>query len=210
MRLKALGADVVDSAVSYATRLGWPVFPGTSITGDGQCSCGRPDCLRPGAHPQHSLGWRAASCDVVTVMQSWQRSPGSCIVSPAGMQFDVLDFPEGTGLEGLRRLDARGNVAGPILKVSGRVLVFVRVGVADLFRLRIGDRVKLYDVRLLTDGDIVVLPPCADMAWVSEDGPWRLSLPDARSVIPVLASAYARNTTAGRTRTESFPRRGQR
>ncbi len=38
------------AALEYARR-GWHVFPLHSIRADGTCSCGRPDCDKPGKHP---------------------------------------------------------------------------------------------------------------------------------------------------------------
>jgi hypothetical protein len=55
-------AALVNAAVSYATKYGWPVIP--LHTGCvGRCTCGRASCATPGKHPRLKDWTRQATTD---------------------------------------------------------------------------------------------------------------------------------------------------
>ena len=59
-------------AMSIARKLSWLVVPGTYLTPEG-CSCGRPRCVRPGAHPVDAHWRLAATTDEQTIAWWWRR-----------------------------------------------------------------------------------------------------------------------------------------
>src|SRR5919205_448185 len=117
--------DLKDAALKYAERQ-WAVLPGHYWEGLG-CSCGEPDCDRPGTHPVIRY-WPNASDDADTIRTWWKRQPYS-IILPTGRHFDVLDLPRRPGTEALLRLEILGHQLGPVARTgTGRILVWVRAG----------------------------------------------------------------------------------
>jgi hypothetical protein len=105
-----------DVAIQYA-RNGWWVFPLYEPQGTG-CSCGQPECGKPGKHPRIP-NWPDASCDEATVAGYWQQWPDANI----GLRLDglaVLDVDGPEGLESLHTLEqAHGTLAPCIRQRSG-------------------------------------------------------------------------------------------
>ncbi len=85
--------QMLQAALAYAKRLGWPVFPCCWITEAGACSCGRPDCGSPGKHPLTGQGFKEATRDEAQIRVWWTKWPAANIGIPTGAAsgFDVLD-----------------------------------------------------------------------------------------------------------------------
>lgn len=66
--------DMLQSALWYASRKGWPVLPLHSPI-DGVCSCKRADCTSPGKHPLTPNGLANASTSITVINEWWVRWP---------------------------------------------------------------------------------------------------------------------------------------
>ena len=78
--------NLLPAALAYVNRFKWPVFPVHGIV-NGRCTCGKPDCQRPGKHPIGSLaprGLHDASLDAETVTSWWRSAPYANIGVPTG------------------------------------------------------------------------------------------------------------------------------
>src|SRR5689334_15495012 len=134
-----LGLDaVLGAALWYAEVLNWDVTPGEFVVLDGQaitCSCGDPDCARPGAHPRNEPdAWWSyqASTDERVIRAWWERSPGAPIILPAGRHFDVISVPERAGRWSLARLERMSMPLGPVaVTPNGRFLFFAAPGARE-------------------------------------------------------------------------------
>src|SRR6266508_4264956 len=187
-----LGSPVGEAAEWYAVRRRWSVVPGAFRTGSGQCSCGRPSCPRPGAHPV-TPDWRTRATNRVEVIRAhWGTHPGACIVMPTGRLFDVLDVPEFAGREALTLLDGMGYRLGPVAETGeGRLLIWVAGGARLLYGLADG-RMWPYDaldLRCLSCGEYVVAPPSGDARWVFAPAATSWLLPSADKIIGTVAKA---------------------
>lgn len=93
----------LDFALMYA-RGGWRILPLHTPTVGG-CSCGRPDCTKPGKHPRIPSWQHDASSDQSTVTQWWTKWPDANI----GLVLDglaALDVdPRHGGLDSLAALE---------------------------------------------------------------------------------------------------------
>jgi hypothetical protein len=85
------------AALAYARR-GWPVFPIHSVR-DGQCSCGRANCLSIGKHPRTLHGLKDATCDEPRIQEWWSQWPGANvgIVTGAKSGLVVVDIDPRNG-----------------------------------------------------------------------------------------------------------------
>ena len=85
------------SALVYAQRFQWPVFPVHGIDADGHCTCGKPTCSRPGKHPIGKLaprGFLDATFDPDLITRWWTEAPLANIGIPTGLGsgFIALDI----------------------------------------------------------------------------------------------------------------------
>lgn len=92
------------SAMAYAEKFGWQVFPVFQITRNGVCACGRAQCKRPGKHPIGAAvprGLKDASRDPAIVRKWWKEYPQANIGIPTGAisGFSVLDVDMDKGGE---------------------------------------------------------------------------------------------------------------
>jgi hypothetical protein len=98
---------------------GHPVLPLHTPSPCG-CSCGRPDCSRPGKHPRGVYGLKHATTNLEQVEAWWHGQPSANI----GMRCDGLVALDVDGIEGrlsLERLEWElGELPRSRLQVSGR------------------------------------------------------------------------------------------
>ncbi|MFI9428287.1 bifunctional DNA primase/polymerase [Streptomyces achromogenes] len=142
---------------------GWDVVPGARAVG-GACSCGRPDCAAPGAHPLEFAPPVPAGATLDEVSKAWSEFPGASVMLPVGQAFDVLEVSEPAGRRALVRLERMGLPLGPVAATpDGRAHFFVAPGAAaDLPRLlyRLGwDDPAALDLRGLGPGTHITAPP---------------------------------------------------
>ncbi|PFO04672.1 DNA primase [Bacillus sp. AFS076308] len=80
------------SALAYASKLNWPVFPIHTPTKN-HCSCQNPNCKSPGKHPRTKNGLKAASTNLNLIAQWWRKWPDANIGVATGKEsgFFVLD-----------------------------------------------------------------------------------------------------------------------
>lgn len=87
--------NMLPAALAYAQRLNWPVFPVQGIS-NGHCTCGDPQCDRPGKHPLGKLvphGLKDSSTDPEVISRWWREAPWANIgvVTGAVSGLIVLD-----------------------------------------------------------------------------------------------------------------------
>ncbi|MEU7086320.1 bifunctional DNA primase/polymerase [Streptomyces achromogenes] len=142
---------------------GWDVVPGARAAG-GACSCGRPDCAAPGAHPLEFAPPVPAGATLDEVSKAWSEFPGASVMLPVGQAFDVLEVSEPAGRRALVRLERMGLPLGPVAATpDGRAHFFVAPGAAAelprlLYRLGWDDPAAL-DLRGLGPGTHITAPP---------------------------------------------------
>ena len=107
-----------EAALAYA-RHGIPVLPVHSPVPGGVCSCGRPDCDRPGKHPRLRHGLTDASTDPRRIEMWWSRWPEANIGLRTGIVMDVADIDSSAGWHGLRHLLGGAMPAGPQVRTGG-------------------------------------------------------------------------------------------
>ena len=90
--------DLASEARYYAEALKWRVIPCHTPIGPG-CSCGKPDCKKPGKHPRLSSWQTKASADAEQVAKWWQEWPSAnvgLVLGPGSLVFDIeYDDAEG-------------------------------------------------------------------------------------------------------------------
>jgi len=100
------------AALAYVQRLAWPVFPVHGVV-DGRCTCGKPECPRPGKHPVGRLvprGLIDATFDPDTVTRWWTTMPTANIGVPTGVGSGIIALDVDTlknGDEGLDTLQTQ-------------------------------------------------------------------------------------------------------
>lgn len=101
--------DLFAAAMHY-TSLSWAVFPVHGLMG-GRCTCGNPDCSRPGKHPATRNGYRDATKEPSRVREWWAENPCYNVGLPTGVMngFWVLDV-EADGLEELSALQQKHGI----------------------------------------------------------------------------------------------------
>lgn len=94
---------LLKSALAYAERLQWPVFPVYGIGADGRCTCGKGDCSRPGKHPigrAAPRGLHDASRDGAQIARWWADDPLANIGIPTGAVSGLVALDVDTGKGG--------------------------------------------------------------------------------------------------------------
>jgi hypothetical protein len=155
---------LLTAALAYA-RHGIPVLP-VHTPVDGGCSCGRPECDRPGKHPRLRHGLNDASTDPRQIEMWWSRWPEANIGLRTGVVMDVADIDSTEGWHGLRRLLGGAMPVGPQVRTGGGGwhLWFTPIGYGNRVRLIPG-------VDWRAAGGYVVAPPSrhasgADYRWL--------------------------------------------
>jgi Bifunctional DNA primase/polymerase, N-terminal len=190
-------AAVCSNVAEYVGRYGWSVVPGArAARGGGACSCGRPGCPQPGAHPLPSAEEIPAGTPSAQAAAAWAGQPGAAVLLPTGRSFDVLDVAESAGHRALARLERMGLRLGPVLLTpAGRAQFFVAPGAAAelphlLYRMGWDD--ALLDLRCLGPGGHVTAPPSdlsglGPVRWLREPLPAVAQPPEARLLLGTLA-----------------------
>ncbi|MEU8989736.1 bifunctional DNA primase/polymerase [Streptomyces sp. NPDC048558] len=152
------------TAVAEFTGLwGWDVAPGARAAA-GACSCGRPDCDAPGAHPLDFAPQIPAGATLDEVAKAWSEFPGASVMLPVGRAFDVIEVAEPAGRRALARLERMGLPLGPVTATpEGRAQFLVSPGAAAelpelLYRMGWDDPTHL-DLRGLGPGTSITAPP---------------------------------------------------
>lgn len=157
------------AAREYEVECGWDVIPGAYPSdGGGSCSCCRPDCLAPCAHPV-DLDWLDRTPRRPTGGR-WLARPYN-LVLPVGPAFEVFDVPARLGEWAAQLLAEAGTPAGPIEATpAGRWLFFT----APCGRVY-GELAQPFDVWHRGAGEYVLAPPSRTGAgpvnWVRPPGP---------------------------------------
>lgn len=102
-------------AVRTYTTLGWPVCTATYAVNDG-CSCGRPSCTAPGAHPASAPTTRAS--EIASVLR---REPEANLMVATGHVTDAVEVPVPRG----RAVLAGAPGIGPIAAAAETYVFFV-------------------------------------------------------------------------------------
>ena len=152
---KLLGAALAYGATGIA------VFPGHSITREGGCTCGEPNCGSPGKHPRIKQWQQDASTDAETIRRWWRRWPSAnvCIATGSTSGIVVLDVdPRHGGAESLETLEREH---GPLPKTPT-----VLTGGGGLHHYfahpgkRVPNKVSVFPgIDIRGDGGFVVAPP---------------------------------------------------
>ncbi|MFF5044532.1 bifunctional DNA primase/polymerase [Streptomyces nigra] len=152
------------TAVAELTGLwGWDVVPGARATA-GVCSCGRPGCAAPGAHPLDLAPVIPAGATLDEVTKAWSEYPGASVLLPVGRTFDVIEVAEPAGRRALTRLERMGLPLGPVIATpDGRAQFLVAPGAAAelpelLYRMGWDDPTHL-DLHGLGSGSHLTAPP---------------------------------------------------
>ncbi|MFJ1736523.1 bifunctional DNA primase/polymerase [Streptomyces sp. NPDC088254] len=152
------------TAVAEFTGLwGWDVVPGARAAG-GLCSCGRPGCPAPGAHPLPFAPRVPAGATLDDVTRAWAEYPGASVMLPVGEAFDVVEVAEPAGRHALVRLERMGLPLGPVTATpEGRAQFLVAPGAAaalpDLLYRMGWDAPDSLDLRGLGPGAHITAPP---------------------------------------------------
>ncbi|WP_067496561.1 bifunctional DNA primase/polymerase [Actinoplanes sp. TFC3] len=195
----------LDAAIAYA-RHGIPVLPVHTPDLGGSCSCGRPDCDRPGKHPRLRHGLREASADPHTVHKWWSRWPDANIGLRTGVAMDVADVDSLEGWHGLRHVLDGAMPQGPQVRTGGGGWHFW------FSPLGYGNRVHVIPgVDWRGDGGYVLAPPSRHASgttyyWVVRPG---IPLPSAPAALEELIAGPEppQSTTALGSATIAHPDR---
>ncbi|MGY1578760.1 bifunctional DNA primase/polymerase [Streptomyces sp. MN13] len=150
------------AVAEYTGLWGWDVVPGARSAA-GLCSCGRPDCQAPGAHPLDFAPRVPAGATLDEVTDAWAEVPGAAVMLPVGRAFDVIEVAETAGRHALVRLERMGLPLGPVTATpDGRAHFFVAPGAAAelpalLYRMGWDD--PGLDLRGLGPGTFITAPP---------------------------------------------------
>ncbi|WP_052847436.1 bifunctional DNA primase/polymerase [Streptomyces avicenniae] len=184
------------SALRYARDWRWPVLPGALGAPDGTCSCARPDCVVPGAHPADPP-LLAATTDPAMVHWWWTEQPAAPIILATGGQAPcALGLPALAGARAVAACERRGVTTGPVLATPTRWMLLVEpYGLPELGELLAEREHVPSSLRFHGEGGYVPLPPSCTGAgnvwWVREpraDG-GRIALPRAADLLDILVAA---------------------
>jgi hypothetical protein len=144
---------LLHAALHYAAR-GVPIVPLFEPDPRGGCSCGNPQCSRPGKHPRNRGGLTTASTDPRVITDWWRRWPTANLGGRTGIVFDACDIDGPQGEAAVRPLLAAGHGRAALMRTGsgGWHLLFHPTG--------LGNRTKfLPDVDWRGTGGYIVLPP---------------------------------------------------
>ncbi|QIZ07629.1 DNA primase [Priestia megaterium] len=147
------------SALTYACKLNWAVFPLHSIQ-DGRCTCLKKDCKSPGKHPRITGGFKSATTDKLKINEWWSNWPVSNIGIATGKinGIIVIDIdPRNGGNQSFEKLKSEyGQLPETVEAVSGgggKHILFKYPGVSN-FR-----KILMPGIDIKTDGGYIVGAP---------------------------------------------------
>jgi hypothetical protein len=181
---------LLEAALWYATKKGWPVLPLHSIRRNGLCTCSKAEaCENPGKHPRWQKdtlehGAKDATTDPEQIRKWFEKWPEANVGIATGDQsFDVVDVDlKGDGPDTLRELELKhGDLPDTIEQITGsggRQIMFQPT------RGRLTNAVKFasgLDIR--TNGGLVVVPPSRHISGGKYE--WEASsLPNKKALAP--------------------------
>jgi hypothetical protein len=182
---------LLQAALWYADKKGWPVLPLHSIRG-GKCTCSKgPDCENPGKHPRWHKdllphGAQSATEDPEIIKKLWAMWPDANIgIATGERSFDALDVDLPEGPDTLRELEAKycglPDTVEQITGSGGRQVFFQYAGGL------VGNRVKFADgLDTRSTGGLVVVPPSLHISGNRYE--WEASSrPDEKELAPMSA-----------------------
>lgn len=147
------------SALIYAIKLNWPVFPLHTPLSPG-CSCNNPNCNSVGKHPRISKGLHGATTNTDIIKKWWKRWPNSNIGLITGRKSGVVALdvdPRNNGDDSLDLLvEQHGRLPHTIEAITGgdgRHILFKHQG----FIKNRTNMLSGLDIR--GDGGYIVAPP---------------------------------------------------
>jgi replicative DNA helicase len=162
---------VLGAALDYARRR-WHVFVVHSIDERGCCTCGKPDCQRPGKHPIGDLaphGLNDATCDERLIRAWFAKAPWANVAIACGWHgwqhpgivgFDV--DPRHGGDDGWRELELAHGVPATLEALTGgggRHVLFRRPSIFTVHELGNGTGALPDGIDVRADGGYIVAPP---------------------------------------------------
>lgn len=204
---------LLEAAVRYAEERHWDVHPGAWLVsepgGPPRCSCGEPECPRPGAHPTDPDWLNHATGTPTAIRNLWRGRPDASVLIPTGRAFDVLDVPEVAGCLALARMERMDIRLGPVCSTPDRRLQFlvlpgVSAKVPEMLR-RLGWLPGSLDLAARGEGDYLVAPPSrtgvnGSVLWARPPSAENRWLPEADELIHPIAYACGREAAAARGR----------
>lgn len=196
------GAELIEAALTFATRWQWPVLPGVAADprgGGPRCGCPDPECTVPGAHP-FDPGLLAATTDARMVRWWWGNRPTAPIVLATGGRAPcAVSLPALPAARALDVLDRRGVRLGPVVASPDRWSILVRPYSLE----RLGELLYAKDhvpgsLRFHGEGGYLVLPPSTtgrgDVRWERAPlpGPASPRVPDVEAVVDAAVEVLTR------------------
>lgn len=207
-----------NAALVCATRWGWPVLPGVApresprrLTARqsgqprGRCSCPRPDCTVPGAHP-FDPELLAATTDERMVRWWWANRPDAPVLLATGGRAPcALSLPAAAGARALEEFDRLGLRTGPVVATPTRFALLVApYDLEELGELLYAQDWVPSSLRFHGEGGYVPLPPsrtgAGQVRWERQPSagrgraPW---LPRMEPLVDVLVRASAQVPDTG-------------
>ncbi|MFE6353524.1 bifunctional DNA primase/polymerase [Streptomyces rochei] len=193
--------ELIEAALTYATRWRWPVLPGVAADprARSRCGCPDPECTVPGAHP-FDPGLLAATTDARMVRWWWANRPTAPIVLATGGSAPcAVSLPALPAARALAALDRAGIRLGPVVASPSRWSLLVRPYTME----QLGELLYAKDfvpgsLRFHGEGGYIALPPSetgpGDVRWEraplpGSSSPW---VPDVEAVVDAVVDALTR------------------
>ena len=150
-----------EAALEYA-RMGKRVFPVHWIE-NGQCSCGKLNCMSAGKHPMTRNGFKDASSNLTKVKAWWDKSPKANIGLPTGQVngLIVIDVDvKNDGFKNFNRLQLKYGILNAAVKArtgGGGAHYMFKAPAGRVIKNSAGELAPGVDVR--GEGGYIVAPP---------------------------------------------------
>ncbi|MFF9324457.1 bifunctional DNA primase/polymerase [Streptomyces sp. NPDC014776] len=193
--------EVIDAALTFATRWRWPVLPGVAADPEGRsrCACPDPECTVPGAHP-FDPGLLAATTDERMVRWWWTNRPAAPIIlATGGTAPCAVSLPAPAAARALAALDREGLRLGPVIASDTRWSILVRpYSMEQLGELLYAKDFVPGSLRFHGEGGYIALPPSGTgggpVRWEraplpGSATPW---VPDVEAVVDAVVDALTR------------------